>query len=118
MTAVPAQLAAGYDGQAPFPGTGRPPLTVGGGVRSAVTAAIVLVPFAGLAVAAWLAWGHGLGLSDALLALAFYVLTGLGVSVGFHRLLTHRSSTALAAGWMIGGTWRAALAAAPAPRAA
>ena len=92
--AVPAQLAAGYDGQAPFPGSCRPPLTVGGGIRSAVTAAIVLVPFAGLAVAAWLAWGHGLGLSDALLALAFYVLTGLGVSVGFHRLLTHRSFTA------------------------
>ena len=59
-----------------------------------MTAAIVLVPFAGLAVAVWLAWGHGLGLSDALLALAFYVLTGLGISVGFHRLLTHRSFTA------------------------
>ena len=80
--------------EVPFPGSDRPPLTVGGGVRSAVTAAIVLVPFAGLAVAVWLAWGHGLGLSDALLALAFYVLTGLGISVGFHRLLTHRSFTA------------------------
>ena len=56
-----------------------------------MTAAIVLVPFAGLVVAVWLAWGHGLGLADVLLALAFYVLTGLGISVGFHRLLTHRS---------------------------
>ena len=94
MSAVPARLAPGYDGRAPFPGSVRPPLTVGGGVRSAVTAVIVLVPFAGLAAAVWLAWGHGLGLSDALLALAFYVLTGLGISVGFHRLLTHRSFTA------------------------
>ena len=59
-----------------------------------MTAAIVLVPFAGLVVAVWLAWGHGLGLADVLLALAFYVLTGLGISVGFHRLLTHRSFTA------------------------
>jgi len=45
-------------------------------------------------VAVWLAWGHILGLADVLLALAFYVLTGLGISVGFHRLLTHRSFTA------------------------
>ena len=92
--AVSAQPPAGYDGCAPFPGGSRPPLTVEGGVRTAVTAVIVLVPFAGLAVAVWLAWGHGLGLANALLALAFYVLTGLGISVGFHRLLTHRSFTA------------------------
>jgi len=32
--------------------------------------------------------------AGALLGLAFYVLTGLGISVGFHRLLTHRSFTA------------------------
>jgi stearoyl-CoA desaturase (delta-9 desaturase) len=88
------EFAAGYDGRAPFPGSGRLPLTVGGGFRLAVTAVIVLVPFAGLAVAVRLAWGHGLGLADALLALGFYVLTGLGVSVGLHRLLTHRSFSA------------------------
>ena len=93
-SAVGSAEPAGYDGEAPFPENGRPALTAGSGVRIAVTAAIVLVPFAGLAVAVWLAWGHGLGLSDALLALAFYVLTGLGISVGFHRLLTHRSFTA------------------------
>ncbi len=91
---VLAQPAAGYDGRVPFPGSGRPLPTVGGRFRAAVTAAIVLVPFAGLVVAVWLAWGHGLGLADVLLALAFYVLTGLGISVGFHRLLTHRSFTA------------------------
>jgi stearoyl-CoA desaturase (delta-9 desaturase) len=85
---------AAYDGSVPFPGSDRPPPTVGGSVRVAVTAAIVLVPFAGLGVAVWLAWGHILGVADVLLALAFYVLTGLGISVGFHRLLTHRSFTA------------------------
>ena len=90
-SSVLAQPGAGYDGWAPFPGSGRALPTVGGRFRAAVTAAIVLVPFVGLVVAVWLAWGHGLGLADVLLALAFYVLTGLGISVGFHRLLTHRS---------------------------
>jgi stearoyl-CoA desaturase (Delta-9 desaturase) len=88
------EFGAGYDGSVPFPGSARPLPSVGGRFRAAVTAAIVLVPFAGLAVAVWLAWGHGLGLADALLALGFYVVTGLGISVGFHRLFTHRSFTA------------------------
>ena len=88
------QLAAGYEGTEPFPDSGGPPRTFVGGVRATVTVAIVIVPFAGLGVAVWLAWGHGLRLADVLLAVAFYLVTGLGVTVGFHRLLTHRSFTA------------------------
>ena len=88
------QLAVGYEGTEPFP-DGDTSRTFEGGVRVAVTAAIVLVPFAGLAVAVWLAWGHGLHLEDILLAAAFYLVTGLGVTIGFHRLLTHRSFTAV-----------------------
>ena len=89
------QLTVGYEGTEPFPdGDSTPPRTFEGGVRVAVTAAIVLVPFCGLAVAVWLAWGHGLNLTDILLAAAFYLVTGLGVTIGFHRLLTHRSFTA------------------------
>ncbi len=88
-------LTVDYKGTEPFPGGGdTPPRTFEGGVRVAVTAAIVLVPFGGLAVAVWLAWGHGLNLTDVLLAVAFYLVTGLGVTIGFHRLLTHRSFTA------------------------
>jgi fatty-acid desaturase len=49
---------------------------------------------AGLAAAVWLAWGHGPGLADVLLAAGRYAVTGMGVTVGFHRLLTHRSFTA------------------------
>jgi stearoyl-CoA desaturase (delta-9 desaturase) len=85
----------GYDGIAPFPGIDRKPCTGVGRARAAATMAIVVLPFAGLAAAAWLAWGHGLSLADILLAAAFYVVTGLGVTVGFHRLLTHRAFTAV-----------------------
>jgi hypothetical protein len=47
----------------PFAG-GGPPATVQGQARAAATAAFVVVPFAGLGVAVWLAWGHGLNLAD------------------------------------------------------
>jgi stearoyl-CoA desaturase (delta-9 desaturase) len=72
------QLAARYEGTEPFPDVGAPPRTAAGAVRAAVTLAIVIVPFAGLGVAVWLAWGHGLSLADVLLAVAFYLVTGLG----------------------------------------
>jgi len=89
------ELTVDYVGTEPFPGGGgTAPRTFEGGVRVAVTAAIVLVPFGGLTLAVWFAWGHGLNLVDILLAAAFYLVTGLGVTIGFHRLLTHRSFTA------------------------
>jgi stearoyl-CoA desaturase (delta-9 desaturase) len=92
---MPVQsTAADYDGTAPFPDSATATCTVQGRARAAVTIAIAGVPFAGLAVAVYLAWGHGIGLTDVLLALAFYVVTGLGVTVGFHRLLTHRAFAA------------------------
>jgi stearoyl-CoA desaturase (Delta-9 desaturase) len=90
----PARLEDNYDGTAPFPDRGPVEHTAGGRVQIAVTVAIVAGPFAGLAAAVWLAWGHGVGLTDIALALAFYLVTGLGVTVGFHRLFTHRSFTA------------------------
>ena len=86
---------ADYDGTTPFTGDSGAPATFEGRARAAATAAFVVVPFAGLGVAVWLAWGHGLNLADILLAVLFYVITGLGVTVGFHRLLTHRSFTAV-----------------------
>jgi len=95
-TPSPATVAE-YDGTTPFTDDAAPPATFQGRVRAGVTAAIVAVPFAGLAVAVWLAWGRGLNLADVLLAVGFYVITGLGVTIGFHRLLTHRSFTAVPA---------------------
>lgn len=45
-----------------------------------------LVAFAG-----WRAWGGALRWSDLVVLAVTYLATGLGVTVGFHRLLTHRS---------------------------
>jgi stearoyl-CoA desaturase (Delta-9 desaturase) len=86
--------AAMYDGAGPFPGSAAAGRTGGPSLQAVVTGLIVGLPFAGVAVAVWLLWGHGLGFANVLLAVGFYVGTGLGVTVGFHRLITHRSFTA------------------------
>jgi stearoyl-CoA desaturase (delta-9 desaturase) len=49
------------------------------------------LPPAALAVAGWLAWGGSLHWHDLLVLAITYTITGLGITVGFHRLLTHRS---------------------------
>jgi stearoyl-CoA desaturase (delta-9 desaturase) len=49
----------------------------------------VIVPFLALAVAVPVAWGRGLSWLDAGIALAFYLVSGFGVTIGFHRYLTH-----------------------------
>ncbi len=51
--------------------------------------AFVIVPFLALAFAVPVMWGWGIGWHDVVLALAFYVISGLGVTVGFHRYFTH-----------------------------
>jgi stearoyl-CoA desaturase (delta-9 desaturase) len=95
--APPPGSAADYDGTTPFTGDGRQPATFPGRVRAGVTVTVVGVPFAGLGVALWLSWGRGLNVADILLTVLLYVITGLGVTIGFHRLLTHRSFTAVPA---------------------
>jgi stearoyl-CoA desaturase (Delta-9 desaturase) len=53
--------------------------------------AFMIVPLLALAAAVPLAWGWGLTWLDVGLAVVFYYLTGLGVTVGFHRYFTHGS---------------------------
>ena len=56
-----------------------------------ITGLVTVVPVVALGLAAWQAWNSLLRPSDLVIFALLYVLTGLGVTVGFHRLLTHRS---------------------------
>ena len=49
------------------------------------------VPFLAVLWAAVSTWGSGFGLLDLGVLSVMYVLTGLGITVGFHRLFSHRS---------------------------
>jgi stearoyl-CoA desaturase (delta-9 desaturase) len=51
----------------------------------------VILPFLGVVVAVVLLWGTLVHWSALAVMLAMYLLTCLGVTLGFHRLLTHRS---------------------------
>jgi stearoyl-CoA desaturase (Delta-9 desaturase) len=56
-----------------------------------ITGVVTIVPFLLLGVAAWQVWNQALHWGDLLIFAIAYIPTGLGVTVGFHRLLTHRS---------------------------
>jgi stearoyl-CoA desaturase (delta-9 desaturase) len=56
-----------------------------------VRTVVFLAPPTALVVGGWLAWGGALHWHDLLVLAIFYALTGLGITVGFHRLFTHRS---------------------------
>jgi stearoyl-CoA desaturase (delta-9 desaturase) len=55
------------------------------------TGTITLLPFIALGVVGWQLWNDLLHWSDVFVFVIMYLLTGLGVTVGFHRYLTHRS---------------------------
>jgi stearoyl-CoA desaturase (delta-9 desaturase) len=60
-------------------------------VNRAATALITGVPPLLLVLAGWQLWNRELHWRDIAIFLIMYVPTGLGITVGFHRLLTHRS---------------------------
>jgi stearoyl-CoA desaturase (delta-9 desaturase) len=53
--------------------------------------AAVFLPFLVVAAAVPLLWGNLLGWSDVVVFAFMYVISGFGVTVGFHRMLTHRA---------------------------
>ena len=52
---------------------------------------MVIVPFLAFLAAIPVAWGWGLSWTDLILFVVFYEVSGLGVTVGYHRLFTHAS---------------------------
>jgi stearoyl-CoA desaturase (delta-9 desaturase) len=52
---------------------------------------VVIVPLLATAFAIWLLWERAVHWSDLALLATMYSLIALGVTVGFHRMLTHRS---------------------------
>src|SRR5437016_2524071 len=65
---------------------GRAPLLV-----RLVTLVVIVVPLLGLLATPLFLWGWGFSWVDLGLLLGMYLLSALGVTVGFHRLFTHRS---------------------------
>jgi stearoyl-CoA desaturase (delta-9 desaturase) len=56
-----------------------------------ITAVVTLAPILALGFVAWQLWEEALHWRDLVIFVVLYVLFGLGVTVGFHRLFTHRS---------------------------
>jgi stearoyl-CoA desaturase (delta-9 desaturase) len=51
----------------------------------------VVVPFLGLLVAIVMLWNRAVDVADVVLLVVTYLLLGFAVTVGYHRLLTHRA---------------------------
>ena len=60
-------------------------------------ATAVFTPILATFFAMWRLWGDLIGGTELALFVGFYVATGLGVSIGFHRLLSHGSFECVAA---------------------
>lgn len=60
-------------------------------IEKTVNLGAVVVPFTGAVVAVALLWNELVSPADLAIAAVMYLLTALGITVGFHRLLTHRS---------------------------
>ncbi|MGI8614828.1 MAG: acyl-CoA desaturase [Nocardioidaceae bacterium] len=91
-------MTAPTTGVAPFaPGPGASPdrATIGSDTQSNVErfalAAFIVLPFAAVVAAVPVAWGGWLGWHDVVLAFVMYAISGHGITVGFHRLFTHKS---------------------------
>lgn len=85
-TAVPPSSSA-PDGSAPS-GTAPTHMTA---VERYSNLAGVVVPFLGVIAAIVLLWNRAVDVTDLAIMAVMYLLTAAGVTVGFHRMLTHRS---------------------------
>jgi stearoyl-CoA desaturase (Delta-9 desaturase) len=51
----------------------------------------VVVPFIGTLAAIVMLWNRAVDLTDLIILVVMYLVTAVGITVGFHRLLTHRA---------------------------
>jgi stearoyl-CoA desaturase (delta-9 desaturase) len=56
-----------------------------------ITGLVTVIPFVAIGIAGWQVWDQALHWRDVFLFAGMYLFTGLGITVGFHRHLTHRS---------------------------
>jgi stearoyl-CoA desaturase (delta-9 desaturase) len=93
LYADPAGASAALTPSAPSPTQARPDLEPEQeSIASRILIGVfVAVPLLAVLAAVPLAWGWGLGWHDILLAVVFYEVSGLGISMGFHRYFTHGS---------------------------
>lgn len=62
-----------------------------------ITGIVTAVPMLSLFLVGWQLWASLLGWNDIFVFMTMYLLTGFGVTIGFHRLLTHRAFRTTAA---------------------
>jgi len=65
-------------------------------LHRAVLALFIGIPLAALVAAVPVAWGWGLSWADVGIAVVMYLISGHGITIGYHRLFTHRSFRASA----------------------
>ena len=63
-------------------------------LQHVITAVLITAPLAGVVVAIAMLFGRGVSVTDLVLGVAFYAISGHGVTAGYHRMLTHRSFVA------------------------
>jgi len=56
-----------------------------------VVTTLTLIPFAGIFGTIWYIWNFGVVWQEPCLLFIFWIITGLGITVGYHRLFSHRS---------------------------
>src|SRR5689334_14576909 len=78
------------DPDAEVPAPDETPERIPLAVRLAVLVAII-APLLAVMAAPFIVWGWGFRWTDLGLLLSLYVLTALGITVGYHRLFVHRS---------------------------
>src|SRR5256714_1019014 len=72
----------------PLPTESHPHLSIAEQIGNLLA---VTLPIAGLALAGVFLWGYGFSWVHLGLLLGMYVLTGLGITIGYHRLFTHKA---------------------------